>query len=97
MTTKNNIIKMLFLIVVLALVFWGGYAIMNFFGGHYSGFLNFNWLFGIVLLITTIVIVFYVLTMNKKLSNGMKILWLMFALFFNIIINIVLYIVVRKK
>ena len=50
---------------------------------------------GIVALICAIWVIYDVLVNNKKLSNGMKVLWILLALFFSIITAIIYYLVGR--
>jgi membrane protein DedA with SNARE-associated domain len=52
------------------------------------------WILGIVCAVWVIV---DVLTKNKKLTTGMKVLWIVLALFFSIITAIVYYFVYMKK
>ncbi len=84
------------LIIVLVLVFFGGYGMMNFFRGHYVGYYGFGGLFGIVALVAVIWIIYDVLANNKKLSDGMKVLWIILAVLFSIITAIIYYLVGRE-
>lgn len=52
---------------------------------------------GILALIAAIWVIYDVLANNKKLSGGMKILWIVFAIFFSIITAIIYYIVSRNS
>jgi len=54
MEKNNNTLLAIVLIVILALVFFGGYGMMNIFGGHYVGYSGLGWLFGIIALIAAI-------------------------------------------
>ena len=51
----------------------------------------------IIALICTIWVIYDVLAKNKKLSTGMKVLWIILALLFSIITAIVYYFIGRKK
>jgi membrane protein DedA with SNARE-associated domain len=51
------------------------------------------WIVGIVCALWVIIDVF---TNNKRLSTGMKVLWIVLAIFFSIITAIVYYLVGRK-
>jgi hypothetical protein len=85
------------LIVVLALVFFGGYGMMNLFWGHYVGYYGFGWLFGIIALIAAIWVIYDVIVNNKGLSDGMKLFWIVLALVFSIITAIIYYLVGRNQ
>lgn len=52
---------------------------------------------GIVALICAIWVIYDVLVNNQGLSTGMKIVWIICALFFSIITAIVYYLVEKKK
>ncbi len=51
----------------------------------------------VVALIAAIWVIYDVLTNNRRLSTGMKILWIVFALFFSIITAIIYYLVGRNN
>lgn len=97
MTKNNNNFLIIVLIVILFLVFFGGYGMMNFFGGHYVGYYEFGWLFGIIGFIAAIWVIYDVLANNKRLTDGMKVLWVFCAILFNIITAIVYYLVGRNN
>jgi hypothetical protein len=61
------------------------------FGGFFGG------LIGLIALICVVWVIYDVLAKNKKLSDGMKIVWIVAAIVFNIITAIVYYLVVKKK
>jgi hypothetical protein len=50
---------------------------------------------GIVALICAIWVIYDVLINNKRLSEGMKVLWVLMALFFSIITAVIYYLVGR--
>jgi uncharacterized BrkB/YihY/UPF0761 family membrane protein len=52
---------------------------------------------GVIALICAIWVIYDVLVNNKKLSDGMKVLWIILAMFFSIITAIIYYIVSRNK
>ena len=52
---------------------------------------------GIIALVAAIWVIYDVLANNKGLSNGMKLLWIVLAIFFSIITAIVYYLVGRNK
>ncbi len=56
----------------------------------------YNGLLGIVALVAAIWVIYDVLANNKKLSGGMKVLWIVLALFFSIITAIVYYLVSKN-
>jgi len=97
MVKNDNTILAIVLIVVLVLVFFGGYGMMNIFGGHYDGYYGFGWLFGIIALIAAIWVIYNVLVNNKGLSDGMKVLWVVCAILFSIITAIIYYLVGRNN
>jgi len=86
---------MIVLIVVLVLVLLGGYRMMGLTGGMMQGFYGLGWLFGIIALIAAIWVIYDVLTNNRGLSDGMKLLWILLAVFFSIITAIIYYLVGR--
>ncbi len=57
----------------------------------------FGSIIGLVALICAIWVIYDVFTKNKKLSDAMKILWTVLAIFFNIITAIVYYFVYKTK
>ncbi len=91
MAKNNNNIWIIILVVILFLVFFGGFGMMNLFSGRYVGYYNFGWLFGIVAFIAAIWVIYDVLVNNKRLSDGMKVLWIICAIFFNIITAVIYY------
>ena len=97
MAKNNNTLLTIVLIVILALVFFGGYGMMNIFGGHYVGYFGLGWLFGIIALVAAIWVIYDVLVNNKKLSDGMKVLWIIFAILFSIITAVIYYLVGRNN
>ncbi len=52
---------------------------------------------GIVAVLAAIWVIYDVIVHNKKLSDGMKVLWIVLALFFSIITAIVYYFIGRSK
>ncbi|AJF61668.1 TPA: hypothetical protein HA239_03745 [Candidatus Woesearchaeota archaeon] len=52
---------------------------------------------GIIALIAAIWVIYDVLVKNKKLSTGMKVLWIICALFFSIITAVIYYLVGRDS
>jgi uncharacterized BrkB/YihY/UPF0761 family membrane protein len=50
---------------------------------------------GVIALICAIWVIYDVLVNNKKLSDGMKVLWIILAMFFSIITAIIYYLVGR--
>lgn len=52
---------------------------------------------GIIALIAAIWVIYDVLVNNKRLSDGMKVLWIIFAVFFSIITAIIYYLVGRNN
>lgn len=94
---KNKNVVIVILIVVLVLALFGGYGMMNFFGGHYDGFFGLNWLFGIIAIIAAIWVIYDVIVNNKRLSDGMKVLWIVLAVLFSIITAIIYYLIGRDS
>lgn len=56
----------------------------------------FGSIIGLIALICAIWVIYDVFTKNKKLSDGMKILWTVLAIVFNIITAIVYYLVYKN-
>lgn len=52
---------------------------------------------GIIAILAAIWVIYDVIVHNKKLSDGMKVLWIVLALFFSIITAIVYYFIGRSK
>lgn len=52
---------------------------------------------GLIALIIAVLVIYDVFANQKRMSTGMKILWTILAIFFNIITGIVYYFVVYKK
>jgi hypothetical protein len=52
---------------------------------------------GIVAVIAAIWVIYDVIAYNKRLSDGMKVLWIVLAVLFSIITAIVYYLVSRNK
>lgn len=52
---------------------------------------------GVIALIAAILVIYDVLVNNKRLSDGMKVLWIVFAIFFSIITAVVYYLVGRDS
>ncbi len=57
----------------------------------------FGTILGIIALIAAIWVIYDVLVNNKRLSDGMKILWIVCAIFFSIITAIIYYLVGRNS
>ncbi len=57
----------------------------------------FQSLLGLVGLLCAIWVIYDVIVNQKSLSSGMKVVWIVLALFFSIITAIVYYFVVKKK
>ena len=51
----------------------------------------FSTIFGIVAVLAVIWVIYDVIVNNKKLSDGMKVLWIVCAVFFSIVTAIVYY------
>ena len=96
MAKNNNNTWIIILVVVLVLVFFGGYSMMNLFNMPYGGY-GFGWLFGIIALIAAIWVIYDVLVNNKRLSDGMKVLWIICAVIFSIITAVIYYLVGRNS
>ncbi len=56
----------------------------------------FSTILGIVAVLAAIWVIYDVIVNNKKLSDGMKVLWIILALLFNIIAAIVYYFIGRN-
>jgi hypothetical protein len=97
MEKNNNNTWIIILAVILVLVFFGGYRMMNLFNGHYVSYYGFSWLFGILALIATIWVIYDVLANNKRLSEGMKVLWIICAVIFSIITAVIYYLIGRNN
>ncbi len=87
---KNNLIMVLLVVLVLALFLGFG----SFGGGMMYGF---GGVWMIIALISAIWVIYDVLVNNKGLSDGMKLLWIIFAIVFSIITAIVYYLVKNQN
>jgi len=58
---------------------------------------NFGGIIGIIALVCAVWVIYDVLVNNKKLSEGMKVLWIVCALLFSIITAIIYYLISRNK
>ena len=99
MTNKNNnlIIGVVVIVLILALLgFFGGYGMMGRYSPGFSGFMSFGPILGIIALIAAIWVIYDVLVNNRGLSDGMKVLWVVCAIFFSIITAIIYYLIGRK-
>ena len=56
----------------------------------------YNTILGIVAVLAAIWVIYDVLVNNKRLSDGMKVLWIIFALLFSIITAMVYYFIGRN-
>jgi len=97
MAKNDNNLWIIILVIILAVVFFGGYGVMNLFNGHYTGYYGLGWLFAVLALIAAIWVIYDVLVNNKRLSDGMKVLWIISAVIFSIITAIVYYLVGRNN
>jgi hypothetical protein len=93
MTNNNNNPWIIILVIILILAFFGGYGMMNLSRGIIKIYYPFGWLFGIFALIAAIWVIYDVLVNNSKLSDGMKVLWIICAVIFNIITAVIYYLV----
>jgi len=84
---------MIVMIIILVLLFFGGYGMMGFGSGYMHGYYGFGWFFSLVALIAAIWVIYDVLVNNKKLSDGMKVVWIICAILFSIITAIIYYLV----
>ncbi|MDP3992095.1 MAG: PLDc N-terminal domain-containing protein [Nanoarchaeota archaeon] len=57
----------------------------------------FGTLIGVIAVIAAIWVIYDVLVNNKRLSDGMKVLWIVFAIFFSIITAVIYYLIGRNK
>jgi len=85
---KNNLIMAL--LVVLVLVLFLGFGFGSFGWGMMYGF---GGVWMVIAAIAAIWVIYDVLVNNKRLSNGMKLVWIIFAIIFSILTAIVYYLV----
>ena len=57
----------------------------------------FSGILGVVAIIAAIWVIYDVLVNNKRLSDGMKVLWVVLAVFFSIITAIIYYLIGRNQ
>ena len=93
----NNPLVIALVIIVVLLLFGGiGYMMMDSSGGHYVGYFGFGWLLGIVAIICAIWVIYDILVNNKRLSDGMRVLWVVCAVLFSIITAVIYYLIGRN-
>ena len=92
---KKNNLWIVLLIIILIFVFLGSFDFFNFNTSYRSGFYGLNLALGIIAIISAIWVIYDVLVNNKGLSSGMKMLWIICALFFSIITAVIYYFVGR--
>ena len=96
MVKHNNSPWMIIVILVILLVFLGGYSMMDSSRGNYQAFFGFGSLLGIIAIIAAIWVIYDVLVNSKGLSDGMKVMWVIFAVLFSIITAVIYYLVGRN-
>jgi hypothetical protein len=96
---NNNTPLIIVLLIVLVLLLFGsfGYGMMGLWGGMMTGYYGFGWIFMIVAILCAIWVIYDVLVNNRRLSEGMKILWIILAIFFSIITAIIYYFFGRSR
>lgn len=98
MTNTNNTL-LLVLVIILALLLFGGlgFGIMDFGGGRIGGDFGFGWIFAVVAIICAVWVIYDVAVNNRRLSDGMKVLWIVCAVLFSIITAIIYYLIGRNS
>lgn len=56
----------------------------------------FGTLLGIIAILAAVWVIYDVLVYNKRLSDGMKVFWIIFAVFFSIVTAIIYYLIGRN-
>jgi multisubunit Na+/H+ antiporter MnhG subunit len=59
--------------------------------------MTFGTIIGIIAILCAVWVIYDVFVNNKRLSDGMKVLWVVLAIFFNIITAIIYYLVGRDS
>ena len=57
----------------------------------------FGTIIGIIAIIAAILVIYDVILNNKRLSDGMKVLWIVCAIFFSIITGVIYYLIGRNN
>ena len=57
----------------------------------------YNTILGVLAVLAAVWVIYDVITNNKRLSDGMKVLWIIFAVLFSIITAIVYYFIGRNE
>ena len=57
----------------------------------------FGTIIGIIAIIAAILVIYDVIVNNKRLSDGMKVLWIVCAIFFSIITGVIYYLIGRNN
>ena len=92
MTNTNNTLLLVLVIILALLLFRGfGYGIGSF-GGY-----GFGGIFVVIAIICAVWVIYDVATNNRRLSDGMKVLWIVCAVLFNIVTAIVYYLIGRNS
>ena len=92
---KNIIIIFVVIIGIFLLLglFGSGFRSYNMIG--YNMMWGYNIIFWILAVLAAIWVIYDVIVYNTRLSDGMKLLWILLAIFFNIITAIVYYFIGR--
>jgi len=84
MVKDRDILKIILLIFLVLLLFFSlGFGMIGYYG--------FNSLLGIIALVAAIWVIYDVFSNNKGLSDGMKIFWVICAIFLSILTAIIYY------
>lgn len=94
MTNTNNTL-LIIIVVLLALLLFGGlgYGMMGW--GGFGGY-GFGWIFTVLAILCAVWVIYDVVVNNRRLSDGMKVLWVICAILFSIITAVVYYLVGRN-
>ena len=94
MTNQNNTL-IIILVVVLALLLFGrfGFGMMSFGGGSYG----LGFIFMVIAILCAVWVIYDVAVNNTRLSDGMKVLWIICAVLFSIITALIYYLVGRNR
>jgi len=97
MSKNNNNLLAIVLVILLVLVFFGGYGIMSFNSGVFDGYYGIGGMLGLIALLCAIWVIYDVFTNNRGLSDGMKLFWIILAIFFSIITALIYFLIGRNN
>lgn len=66
-------------------------------GGMMGGYFGIGWIFTIIAILCAVWVIYDVAVNNRRLSDGMKVLWIICAVLFSIITAVIYYLIGRNS